>query len=93
MRLRDLFGRGTPRDPDAVARIKAAARVMLGKEDCAVTVSEIACPDPGCPDCETIILAMPTGGGTKAYKIRKPLALVTEQDVREALVSVNEAAP
>jgi hypothetical protein len=89
-----LLGRGgSRRDPAAIAAIKAAARKALAMgEDGAVTVSEIACPDPGCPDCETVILAMPKGGVTQAYKIRKPLSEVTEQDVREALVPVNEAS-
>ncbi len=95
MRLRDVFG-GTraPRNPQAVAEIKACVLRQLGLgEDCAVTISEIVCPDPGCPDLETVILIMRRGERTRALKIRKPLAAVTELDVRESLVLVSEAGP
>lgn len=92
MRLGALFGRGAPRDPGIVQRIKAWATLALDlPPDTALTVSEIACPDPGCPDMETVILIMRPRDKTRGYKIAKPVAEITEQDVREVLVSESEA--
>jgi hypothetical protein len=86
VRLATLLRRTPPRDREAVERIKAVALLALG-DGSSVTVSEIACPDPGCPDLETAILIMHPDSKTRAVKIRKPIAAVTEQDVREALDS------
>ena len=86
MRLAALFGRAPVRDREAVDRIRTTALLALG-DGFSVTVSEIACPDPGCPDLETAILIMHPDAKSCAVKIRKPIAAVTEQDVREALDS------
>jgi hypothetical protein len=85
MRLGRLLGRreGEP-DPDQ-ARIKAAALAYL-PEGSSVTVNEIFCPDPGCPDLETVILVMRAGEKTWACKIAKPMEAVTEQDLAGAFV-------
>lgn len=92
MRLGALFGRGAPRDPEIVAQIKAWAVLALHlPAGTALTVSEIACPDPGCPDMETVILIMRPRDKTRAHKIAKAIGEITEQDVREALVSESEA--
>jgi hypothetical protein len=90
--LRRLFGRATARDPEAVARIKAAVSAALALPDpAAITVSEILCPDPACPDLETVILVMCPGEKTRAFKVKKPLDTVTEQDVQVALSSTSGA--
>lgn len=57
-----------------------SAALGLGAED-AVTVNEIACPDPGCPDLETIILVMRAGEPTRALRIRRTLDAVTPADL------------
>jgi hypothetical protein len=87
MRLGRLLGRreGEP-NPDQ-ARIKAAVLAYL-PEGSSVTVNEIFCPDPGCPDLETVILVMRAGAKTRACKITKPMEAVTEQDLARALVGV-----
>jgi hypothetical protein len=91
--LLGLFGRGRkPRDAEAVAAIKASVlRLLALPPRSSVTVSEILCPDPGCPDLETVILVMRPGQKTQAFKIRLPIPAVTEQDLEEALVSVDDA--
>jgi hypothetical protein len=92
--LLGLFRRREPRDAEAVGRIKAAtARLLALPESTAVTVSEILCPDPACPDLETVILVMRAGEKAAAYKVRRPLADVTEQDLQEALVSSEQVEP
>jgi len=90
MRLGRLFGgRAGERNPEA-ARIKAAALGLL-PDGSSVTVSEILCPDPACPDLETVILVMRAGAKTRAFKIAKPIEAVTEQDVASALVPMKGA--
>ncbi len=85
--LRGAFGL-PKQSPDAVARIKQWAQVALGaSEDTAFAVNEIACNDPGCPGVETVILVMEPGRKTRACKVLKALDDVTEQDVREALLT------
>jgi hypothetical protein len=90
MGLGRLFGgRGRERKLEA-ARIKVAALAILPNGS-SVTVNEILCPDPGCPDLETVILVMREGAKTRAYKIAKPMEAVTEQDLASALVPVEGA--
>lgn len=69
-----------------LARVKALALAALGHaEDVSVSVSEIACEDPGCSGTETIILVMRAGHRTAACKVSKEAAEVDDDDVRDAL--------
>lgn len=82
-----LLFRSRREDPgraDASRRIAALVRgaLSLGEDD-AVTVSEIDCGDPACGGAETVVLIMRPGRKTEAVKFMKPMAQVTEQDVRE----------
>ncbi|MDR7038864.1 hypothetical protein J2X36_003636 [Methylobacterium sp. BE186] len=64
------------------ARLKSeiAAALALGPED-ALTVNAIACPDPGCPDIETVVLVMRAREPTRAFRIRRPLEAVEAADI------------
>jgi hypothetical protein len=64
------------------ARLKAeiAAALALGPGD-ALSVNEIACADPGCPDMETIVLVMRAGEPTRALRIRRTLDAVEPADL------------
>ncbi|CAO4166869.1 hypothetical protein [Methylorubrum populi] len=54
----------------AAARAKALIRPALGLTDAdALSVNEIACADPGCPDVETVVLVMRSGEPTRALRI------------------------
>lgn len=66
----------------AAARVKEAviAALVLSEAD-AVSVNEIACADPGCPDVETVILVMRAGQRTIAFKIQRPLDEVAASDI------------
>lgn len=71
-------------------RIAARAReiLALGEED-AVTVSQIDCGDPACEGgAETFILIMRKGQRTKAAKISKAMAYVSDDDVAGALANL-----
>jgi hypothetical protein len=85
---RFLF-RGRSPDPtaqDASRRITGWARRILQLDEAAtVSVSEIACGDPACGGAETVVLVMRPSRRTEAAKVKMPMALVTEQILREAL--------
>ncbi|SEO82239.1 hypothetical protein SAMN04487843_10489 [Methylobacterium sp. ap11] len=59
-------------------------RILALAEEDALSVNEIACADPGCPDTETVILLMRAGEPTRAIKIAKPMEAVSEIDVLAA---------
>ena len=71
----------------AAAALKArlAGRLDLAPGD-AVSVREVACPDPGCPDRETIVLVMRAGERTRALRLAAPPQSVGD-DAIEALVT------
>ncbi|HEV2558099.1 MAG TPA: hypothetical protein VGU45_05685 [Microvirga sp.] len=85
--LRKAFGMPKA-DPEHVRQVKLwASAALQARDGTAFAVNEIACNDPGCPGVETVILVMEPGRRTRACKVLKALDEVTEQDVREALLS------
>jgi hypothetical protein len=58
-----------------------------------VIVSELRCPEPGCPPLETVIALFHEDGRSTQRKLHKALAEVTETDVRALASSKQEAAP
>jgi hypothetical protein len=74
------------RDRGAQERVKGWLFAALGRNpDIAFSVNEIVCTDPGCPGTETVMLVMAPLRKTAACKVQKPMAEVTEDDVRDAL--------
>ena len=82
-----LFGRkASPADTATRAAILTWARHAAGFDASGIVkVNEIVCADPACPGMETILLLMPPGRPTRAVKIAKPMADVTQGDVVLAL--------
>lgn len=79
-------GRSDEAAPDTARELAAKARALLGvDEDTTISISEIACGDPGCGGAETVILIMRPGRRTEAAKILRPLSEVVDEDLREAL--------
>lgn len=77
-----------PETADASRRLTQAVREILSlTEDDGVTVSEIACSHPECGDAETVVLVMRLGRRTEAFKVLKAMRLVTDEDLRHALVT------
>ena len=79
-----LPGLGPRRDPADTARVKALVDDLVGTEDVTVFVTELACIEPGCPPIETVIALLGADGNVQ-YKIHKPAADVSIDDVRSAL--------
>lgn len=78
----------------AAARLKAeiASALRLGPDD-ALSVNEIACADPGCPDMETIVLVMRAGRPTRALRIRRLMDEVNADDLAALAVAEREEPP
>jgi len=79
-----LPGLGPKRDPSDTARVKALVRDLIDDPDLTVMVTELDCTEPGCPPIETVI-ALLGDGVTVQYKIHKPVAEVSVDDVRAAI--------
>lgn len=79
-----LPGLGPHRDPADTARVKALVADLVGPTDVTVLVTELECAEPGCPPVETVI-ALRGVDGSIQYKIHKPVAEVSIDDVRSAL--------
>jgi hypothetical protein len=77
---------------EIAARLKRdlMAALDLGEAD-ALAVNEISCPDPGCPDMETVVLVMRAGEPTRALRIRCPMEAVGPADI-DALVAEDRNA-
>ncbi|MFD6317324.1 hypothetical protein [Methylorubrum thiocyanatum] len=67
----------------AASRAKALLRPALALSEAdALSVNEIACTDPGCPDVETVVLVMRAGEPTRALRFRGPLDALDEAAAR-----------
>jgi hypothetical protein len=81
-----LPGLGSRRNPGETARVKALVVGLIDAADVTVLVTELACSEPGCPPVETVI-ALLSADGNAQYKVHKPVADVTVEDVRSVLNS------
>ncbi|TCO10179.1 hypothetical protein EV666_11552 [Camelimonas lactis] len=80
------FSRKPAADRAVSDRIRAWAATVCGDApETRFSVNEIICRDPSCPGTETVILVMAPGAKTRALKIARPMAEVTEQDVLQAV--------
>lgn len=68
----------------AALKVRLVVALGLDAED-ALTVNQIACADPGCPDLETIVLVMRVGEPTRALRIRHPIEAVEPVDVMQVV--------
>jgi hypothetical protein len=88
--LKTLRARARERASARQSLTEQVRRVLALAQEDAVSVNEIACADPGCPDTETVILLMRAGQPTRALKIGKPIEAVTDADIG---VAEREASP
>jgi len=74
----------TPAKPNAakLIEIKSWVRSRLQLDDAAVImITELECSEPGCPPLHTIIAVMLGPGQNQRYKLHKPVAEVTADDI------------
>ncbi len=78
----DILGLGRPRPDGSAARVKGLVRARLGLgDDATLMVTELHCHEDGCPDVETVIALMRAGKDRVSWKIAKPMAEITDQDL------------
>jgi hypothetical protein len=76
---------------EASRRLKALARHLFGaNEDDAIVVNELRCTEPGCPPIETVVALLRQGAPTRQVKVHKPIADVTDDDLRDAFAHGHE---
>ncbi|HSI82427.1 MAG: hypothetical protein ACAI35_08560 [Candidatus Methylacidiphilales bacterium] len=71
------------------ARVKTWVREVLNLDDSVgITVNELRCPEPDCPDLETVIGVLLTEPRRiNKYKVTKALQDMTREDVASACAS------
>ncbi|MGA8692392.1 MAG: hypothetical protein WB689_00840 [Xanthobacteraceae bacterium] len=80
------FTTKSPGRAAALARVCGWTKVRFAlTDDETVMVSELACNVPGCPPIETHVVFW-TAAGRHHFKIFKPLAQVTEDDLPPAFM-------
>lgn len=80
----DLFNPPARPDPARVAQLKQWIAGRWGLASGAVIlVSELRCPEPGCPPTETVIAVLDSPGVRRQAKIHKPVAEIEERDLAE----------
>ena len=67
------------------ARLRRWTREFLHlDEDVTLTIQELRCAEPGCPDLETVIGISQAPGQWRRLHIARPAAEVTREDLRTA---------
>jgi hypothetical protein len=75
---------------EAVDRIKAETRSCLElSDDVTVSVTELNCREPGCPDTETIIAILSAGQNPRIARIHKAIPEVEMAELAAALSALS----
>lgn len=75
-------------DPTHTVAIKRWTREQLRLPDeVAVSVTETACVDPGCPLLETVVTVFDGPGKTRCWKFTRPRVAVTKLMVQQTLAT------
>lgn len=78
----NLFDQQPKPRPEIVARIKEwTCELFPLSHEATVMVSELRCQEQDCPDVETVIAILAGAGQTHHYKLLKPMAEVTREDL------------
>ena len=69
-------------DPEKARQLKDVVREAWAlPEEVIISVMEVECVEPNCPDLETNIILMSDGCEARLFKVYKPLAEVTSNDL------------
>lgn len=88
--------RKSPEHLQAVERVREWTRSRFRlADDAAILVSEIACQLPGCPPIETVVAFWVEDGERRQFKLFKPVAAVTADDLppgwmKDRLIAIGE---
>jgi hypothetical protein len=77
----NLFSQNKPKvDPKQIQQIKSwVYRILEVDSGISLSISQLACKEPGCPPIETVIAVMSTP--VKQYKIHKAVNDIDEIDI------------
>lgn len=95
MSFRNPFAPRRPGEAsNRVGLIKGWVRAFIGIDDIAtIAVSEIACRHTSCGGAETLVMVDVSNADLRVLRFAKPLAEVTEDDVRTAVEAVIRPQP
>jgi hypothetical protein len=80
--LGDFLSGKRTRNSQATQQVKSwVLDVLKLEEDTSLMVTELQCTEPGCPPIETVIALLRPSHPTHQYKIHKPIADITLDDV------------
>jgi hypothetical protein len=81
--MRNLFGPKAEPDAGERERIRGWVRECFGlNPDESISIAELHCSEPDCPDVETVIGILVPGAARK-YKVLKAVVDVALDDIRE----------
>jgi hypothetical protein len=76
----------TPASGAHLRHLKSVALRALGlPRSTVVSVAELRCPDPGCPDVETVFTVHGTDGAVRRFRFASPLQRLTAAAVRDLI--------
>jgi hypothetical protein len=78
---------------EALTRIRAWTRAALPDGDPVISVTELACAEPGCPPRETVVLVMWSAAPAQKIRIHKAMVDVMEADVIAAIAMAETIDP
>lgn len=74
-------------DPTHTTAIKRWTRELLAlDDDTPITVTELACRDPGCPLLESVVTVF-DAGGTRQWRFTRPRIAVTKLMLQQTLAT------
>jgi hypothetical protein len=79
--------RGGPGYGEALSRIRVWTKAAIPDGEPTISVTELACAEPGCPPRETVILVMWADSAAWKLRIHKSMTDVTNDDVLHAIRS------
>ncbi len=78
----DLFSQKRSVDPQLLQQVKNWVQDTLQiEDDISLLVTELRCSEVGCPPIETVIALLKPAHPTYQYKIHKPVAEITLEDI------------
>lgn len=80
--------------PEALKQIRSWVRALVPLEaNDTISVTELACAEPGCPPKETVIVVMRHNGPWEKMRIHNAMTEVTESEILLAARTAETVAP
>ena len=91
--LDDLLGGKRKSNSQAIRQVRAwVFEALQLEEKTSLMVTELRCTEPGCPPIETVIALLKPSHPTQQYKIHKPIADITFDDMAMLAITQQKLA-